>query len=467
MLCTLAAQLTDMLTDSLLSLRTHFNSGATLSYAARMEKLQKLKAALLHYEEDIYTALAKDLGKSKEESWVTETGKILGEIKFAMRHLQQWMKPEKVATNLLNFPSKSYILREPLGVVLIIGPWNYPLLLLLNPLVGALAAGNTVVLKPSEHAPSTAAIIKKIIDENYRSDEVLLVEGDGAQVVPEMMNQFRFDHVFYTGSTNVGRLVYKMAADKLVPVTLELGGKSPCVVEKDADLKVAAKRIAVTKFSNCGQMCVAPDYLLVHASVKEKLIHYLIEYIERFYGKNPEQSYNYGRLIDERHYNRLMNFLERGKIVYGGRRNQQQLYIAPTLLEDVHPEDPIMQEEIFGPLLPIISFQNSTEAKAIIQQNPNPLAFYLFTSSSQIEKEWLHTIPFGGGCINNCSWHLTNQHLPFGGRGNSGMGRYHGRYSFETFSHPKSILKTPTWFDPAVKYPPLKGKLSLFKKFTG
>jgi len=289
------------------------------------------------------------------------------------------------------------------------------------------------------------------------------VQGDGAVVVPEMMNNFAFDHVFYTGSTIVGKIIYKMAAEKLVPVTLELGGKSPCVVEGDANLRVSARRIAMTKFSNAGQMCVAPDYVLVHESVKEKFIDAITAVIKEFFGDKPEQSYNYGKIINERQFNRISTYLSNGKIIFGGRTDKQQLFIEPTLLDGVSMNDAVMKDEIFGPVLPVIAFKSKEDALKVIEQHPNPLAFYIFTGSNTKEKDWLNSVAFGGGCVNNASWHLTNHHLPFGGRGFSGTGNYHGKYSFDTFSHRKAIMKTPTWFDPNIKYPPLKGKLKLFK----
>jgi aldehyde dehydrogenase (NAD+) len=330
--------------------------------------------------------------------------------------------------------------------------------------VGAIAAGNCVVLKPSEFAPVTAAVMKKIIEENFSKDYILYVEGEGASVIPEMMNGFRFDHVFYTGSTHVGKQIYQMAASQLVPVTLELGGKSPCIVEQDANIKVAARRIAMTKFSNAGQMCVAPDYLLVHQSIKEELVGELTKTIPQFFSDDPSSSYNYGKIINEKQFRRLVNYLQQGKIVYGGRYNAATHYIEPTLVTDVDLDTAVMGEEIFGPVLPILSFNSFEEAKAVINRNPNPLAFYVFTQSKQKEQLWIGQVPFGGGCINNASWHLTNFNLPFGGRGNSGIGAYHGRYSFDVFSHQKAVMKTPAWFDPNIKYPPFKGKLSLFKK---
>ena len=372
------------------------------------------------------------------------------------------MSNEKVSTNMLNLPSSSFIMKEPLGVVLIIGPWNYPFQLLINPLVGAIAAGNCVVLKPSEFAAATEAIMKIIIEEIFDKKYILYAEG-GAEIVPAMMNNFRFNHVFFTGSTAVGRLVYKMAADKLVPVTLELGGKSPCVVEADADIKVSARRIAMTKFSNAGQMCVAPDYVLVHSSKKEELVNELKNNISKFFSDDPANDYNYCRIINEKQFDRLVTYLSQGHLVYGGNHDRDKLYIEPTIIENVSMDKPIMQDEIFGPILPVISFNSSEEAMQIIRKTPDPLSFYIYTSNSKKEKEWLEAVPAGGACVNNSSWHVANHHLPFGGRGNSGIGNYHGKNSFNVFSHSKAVLKTPTWFDPAIKYPPFKGKLKLFK----
>ncbi len=444
-------------------MRQFFESGKTRSYAFRREQLIKLKNAVRKFEEPLHEALYADLKKSPEECWVTETGFLQAELSNAIKNLKRWMQPELVPTNLLNIPSSSRVMKEPLGVVLIIGPWNYPLMLLLTPLVGAIAAGNCAVIKGSEFAPATASVIRQMMEENFDKEYIFFQDGDGATEIPAMMNHFSFDHVFYTGSTAVGKIIYRMAAERLVPVTLELGGKSPCVVESDAHIKVAARRIVQTKFSNAGQMCVAPDYVLVHAGIKEKLVAALKEAIGRFYGEQPEESYNYGKIINEKQFNRLIGYLDQGTIVHGGRTDKQRLFIEPTILDNVPLDAPVMQDEIFGPVLPLIPFQTSEEALAVIAKHKNPLAFYVFTSNSRTEKKWLEGVAFGGGCVNNASWHLTNHHLPFGGRGFSGTGHYHGRYSFETFSHKKAVMKTPAWFDPAIKYPPFKGKLKLFK----
>ena len=447
--------------------RHFFESGATRPYAFRKQQLLNLKHAVENHEEEIYAALYADLHKSKEECWVTENGFFMAELKDTLANLKSWMEPEAVPTNLLNLPSSSKVMREPLGVVLIIGPWNYPFQLLFTPLMGAIAAGNTVVLKPSEFAPATAAVMEKIIHAVFPPEQVLYVPGDGATVIPAMINQFAFDHVFYTGSTGVGKIIYKMAAENLVPVTLELGGKSPCVVEDDANISVAAKRIAMPKFSNAGQMCVAPDYILVHESKRVQLIEALKKAIPQFYGNDSSKEEGYGRIINEKQFNRIVQYLSDGTIVYGGKYDAASLYIEPTILDGVSVDSTIMRDEIFGPLLPILSFNTMEEAKAIIAKNPNPLAFYIFTGSSAKEQAWLQAVPAGGACVNTATLHLTNPNLPFGGRGFSGTGAYHGKYSFETFSHKKAVMKTPTWFDPALKYPPFTGKLKLLKWLVG
>jgi len=449
--------------SQLTAMRQYFDSGITKPYAFRKQQLLALKQAVVVHEEAIYAALYTDLKKNKEECWVTENGFFLAELNDTLNHLRQWMAAESVRTNLLNLPSGSSVMREPLGVVLAIGPWNYPFQLLFTPLLGAIAAGNCVVLKPSEFAPATAAVMQQIITSTFPPEYILYVPGDGATVIPEMMNHFSFDHVFYTGSTAVGKIIYKMAAERLVPVTLELGGKSPCVVESDANINIAAKRIVMTKFSNAGQMCVAPDYILVHVSQKEKLVAAMKEKIAQFFGERAEESENYGRIINSKQFDRVAAYLSQGNLLFGGRKDRDSLFIEPTLLDQVSLEAGVMNEEIFGPVLPILPFTTPEEARAVIARHPNPLAFYVFTASTAKEQYWLEAVPAGGACINNASWHLTNPNLPFGGRGFSGTGAYHGRYSFDTFSHKKAVMKTPTWFDPALKYPPLKGKLKLFK----
>lgn len=451
----------------LAAMKTHFQTGLTQSYAFRKDQLLRLKAKVLENEENIYNALYADLKKSKEETWATEIGFFLNELHYTIDHLKEWMQPHAVSTNLLNQPSSSYTISEPLGVVCIIGPWNYPFQLLFTPLIGAIAGGNCVVLKPSEFAPATAKVMQQIIESLFDKQYILYLTGEGATVLPPILEGFRFDHIFYTGSTAVGKNIYKMAAAQLVPVTLELGGKSPAVITSTANLKVAARRIASTKFSNAGQMCVAPDYVLVPPSLKDRLITELIAATQQFYGVDASKSTHYCKIINEKQFDRIVTYLQNGDVIYGGKHQKETLYIEPTLMTNINMVAPIMQDEIFGPILPIITYTTNEEALAIIRQNPNPLAFYVFTNDAISEQYWLTNVPSGGACVNNASWHLTNHALPFGGRGFSGTGAYHGKKSFETFTHLKSVLKTPTWLDPDLKYPPYEGKGWLLKKLIG
>ncbi|MEO8763978.1 MAG: aldehyde dehydrogenase [Ginsengibacter sp.] len=455
------------LNSALKNLRDFHKSGATLSYEFRKKQLDTFEKVIKKYEDEINFALYTDLKKSREETWATETGLLMSEIRGAQKNLRKWMKPKRVATGLVTFPSAGRIYRDPLGVVLIIAPWNYPVQLLLIPLVGAMAGGNCAVLKPSELAPATEAIIKKIIEEVFPYQYVRVITGNGAAVVPEMMNNFRFDHIFYTGSATVGREIYKLAAKDLVTVTLELGGKSPCIVYADADIKIAAKRIILGKFLNAGQTCIAPDYILVQDKVKDRLLGELKKNIQDFYTHDPSLSSDYGKIISKTRFNKLEGYLAREKIFYGGKSDASLLYIEPTILTNVSLDDDVMNEEIFGPVLPVLAFSTTEEAMQIMQQNENPLAFYLFTSDSATEREWVRKIPFGGGCINNTVWHFANEHFPFGGIGKSGLGAYHGKNTFHVFTHAKSVLKTATWIDPSLKYPPFKGKLKWFKKLIG
>jgi len=452
-------------TTDLLSMRLFFETGATRSYAFRKQQLELLRQAIVKYDVEINKALYADLKKSPEETFSTETGLILSELNNTLKKLHRWMKPQRLKNNLVNFPSSAKLYHDPLGVVLIIAPWNYPLQLLLIPLVGAIAGGNCVVLKPSELAPATAAITEKIIKDVFPEQYVKVIQGDGAAIIPGMMQQFRFDHVFYTGSIPVGKIIYQLAAKDLVPVTLELGGKSPAIVERDADIKAAARRIALGKFINAGQTCIAPDYLLVRDDIAEQFIATLKETITRFWGKNAKESSDYGKIINERNFDRLSSYLNEGKLVMGGETDRSSLFMAPAILTDVALEAPVMEEEIFGPVLPVLPFKTKEDAMAIIKKNENPLACYVFTSSAKKEKEWMESIAFGGGCINNTAWHFANHSFPFGGIGNSGIGAYHGRHSFNTFTHAKPVMKTPTWFDPDIKYPPLKGKMKWLKLF--
>jgi aldehyde dehydrogenase (NAD+) len=453
--------------DSVQQLRTYFLSGATQSYDFRVNQLKRLKKVVLESEKELYQALYADLKKTDEDAWATEIGFFLSELNHTLEHLKSWMQPSTVATNLVNLPSTSYIVQEPLGVVCIIAPWNYPFQLLFTPLIGAIAGGNCAVLKPSEFAPATAKVMGKIINSLFPNNYILYMEGEGATVLPPLLTENRFDHIFYTGSTAVGKIIYKYAAEQLVPVTLELGGKSPAVITADANLRVAARRIANPKYSNAGQMCIAPDYVLIPAELKEAFIKELIKAIHSFYGEDAANSEHYGKIINEKQWLRLTSYLSEGEIVYGGKYDRATLFIEPTIMTGVALDAKIMQEEIFGPILPIITYQSNEEALAVIHNNPNPLAFYVFTENKTDENYWLTNVPSGGACVNNATMHITNHELPFGGRGFSGTGGYHGKASFDTFTHAKSVLKTPTWIDPGFKYPPYKGKAWLLKRLIG
>ena len=452
---------------SIHSLRAYFMTGATQSYDFRLLQLERLKKAVLADEKQLYTALYADLKKTDEDAWATEVGFFLSELNHTIKNLKGWMEPKSVATNLVNMPSTSYTTQEPLGVVCIIAPWNYPFQLLFTPLIGAIAGGNCVVLKPSEFAPATAKVMGKIVESLFPENYIQYLEGDGASVLPPLLTENRFDHLFYTGSTAVGKIIYKYAAEQLVPVTLELGGKSPAVITSDANLRVAARRLASPKFSNCGQMCIAPDYILVPEELKDKLIKELIIAIQSFYGTDAEEAEHYGKIINDKQWVRLTSYLGDGEIVFGGKSNRAKLFIEPTIMTGVHADSKIMQEEIFGPILPILTYSSNEEALAIINKNPNPLAFYVFTENKADEQYWLTNVPSGGACVNNATMHITNHELPFGGRGFSGTGAYHGKLSFTTFTHTKSVLKTPTWIDPSFKYPPYKGKAWLLKRLIG
>ena len=452
--------------SSLGDLHRFFESGATLSYSFRLRQLVAFRTALEAHEEEIYSALHSDLRKSRTEAFLTEFGLLLSEIKTAIKKLRSWMRPERVTTNLLNIPSSSRIYPHPKGVVLIIGAWNYPLLLGLVPVIGAIAGGNCIVIKPSEHAVATAAVIGRIFQKAFPENYIRVIQGDGAVVVPALMNAIRFDHIFYTGSGAVGRSVYELAAKKLVPVTLELGSKSPVIVEKDAALTVSARRIVFGKFINAGQTCVAPDYLLVHTAIYDRFLEALTESIAAFFGTAIQNSPDYGRIINRRRFDALITLLENseGRVVTGGNHDAADLYIAPTILRDISAHDALMQEELFGPLLPVLPFRTREEAFAVVEQHKNPLAFYLFTASKRTEQEWLDRLAFGNGCINNTIQHLANAHLPFGGVGQSGIGAYRGIHSFKVFTLARAVMKTPVWFDPPIKYPPYKDKLKWLKR---
>jgi aldehyde dehydrogenase (NAD+) len=447
------------------AMHQHFASGAMASYRARKDQLNVLRNAIEKYEAAILDALYKDLHKPAVEAYGTEVAFVYAEISHALKNLKQWMKPTHVKSPLIIFPSKSRIVRDALGVVLVIAPWNYPFQLLFGPLIGAIAGGNCAVLKPSELTPHTSKVIAALVNEFFDPKYIRVVEGDGAVIVPAMMNENRFDHVFFTGSITIGKEIAKMAAPKLVSVTLELGGKCPCIVDEDANISIAAKRITWGKFINTGQTCVAPDYLIVHESKKDALLSAMRQTIKDFYGTDPQQSPDYGRIVNKRRLATLVSYLQQGTVIQGGQTDEDDLYFAPTLMANVPLDAPLMQEEIFGPILPVFTFSTREEALLILKHNPNPLSFYYFGSSMANEEFYIQQFPFGGGCINNTLVHLANAELPFGGVGNSGVGAYHGKYSFDTFTRAKPILKTATWLDLPIKYPPYKGKMKYFKRF--
>ena len=438
--------------------RTFFGAGHTFPYAFRKAQLKNLKRAVKEYEADIEKAIFADFGKPYMETYVTETGFLYAEIDAALDNLKSWMRTERVQTPLVLWPSQSKIISQPKGVTLIIGPWNYPFQLLLAPLVAAIAAGNTAVLKPSELTPHTAQVVEDIISQTFDREYITVIQGAGTEVLPPLITNFRFDHIFFTGSVSVGRKIAEMAASQLSPVTLELGGKSPGIVDASADIAVAARRIAFGKWINAGQTCVAPDYILVHRSVEKAFMEALKKNINAFYGPDPlTNDEGYTGIINKKRFETLKSYLKQGTVIFGGKTDEDTLRMEPTLLTDVYLDSPVMQEEIFGPVLPVLVFNNIAEARQIILKNPNPLALYVFTGDKAVERSFTQELSFGGGAINNTVMHLGNPHLPFGGIGNSGFGNYHGKAGFDTFSHQKSVMKTSTWPDPSFKYPPYKG----------
>ncbi|MCM5529456.1 aldehyde dehydrogenase [Parasegetibacter sp. NRK P23] len=454
----------EVLHNELIAMRRFFETGETRSLSWRQTQLKIMYRALEEYEEKIAAALFADFRKPLTESYVTETGMLKAEISFTLKNLRKWIRPEKPGTNFLNFPSKSRIYKEPLGVVLVIGPWNYPFMLTLLPMINAIGAGNCVVLKPSEAAPASSALMAEMIGKYFSPAYIKVVEGDGEKTVGELMN-FRFDHVFFTGGSNIGKKIYEMAARQLMPVTLELGGKSPVVVAQDADIPVTAKRICAPKFSNAGQMCVAPDYVLAHESVAQRLLEEMKKCIRSFYGEEPFQSPDYARIINERQFSRLCSYLSEGRIFCGGKINAEELYIEPTIMVDIAPNTRIMEEEIFGPILPVLTYTSEEELFQNLSRHPSPLALYVFTNNTGYAEKLMKAFPFGGGCINNVAYHLMNPRLPFGGIGNSGIGAYHGLHGFHTFTHRKAVMQTPVWFDPSLKYPPFGNRLKWLRKF--
>lgn len=450
------------ITDIVKNQHNFFDRNITRELSFRIKQLKKLKSVLKEHEDDFLDALNKDFQKPALETYGTELGILYSEIDHILSNIKDWAKPERVWGSLINFPSRSYIHRQPYGVALVIGAWNYPLLLSLSPALGALAAGNCTIVKPSEISEHTSALLAKVINSNFEDGFLTVVEG-AADTTQEILNE-PLDYIFFTGSTRVGKIIMKEAAKQLTPLTLELGGKSPAIVHSDSDVPVAAKRIAWGKFINAGQTCVAPDYIYVHEDLEESLLTYLTEEITNFYGENPKNSADFARIINEKHFSRLKGYLDNGTIVTGGQTDESENYIAPTVLSNIGWEDKVMQEEIFGPILPVMTYKELSEAMTAIRNKPTPLSLYIFTDDEHIQEKIINELPFGGGCINDTIAHLGNLNLPFGGLGMSGFGNYHGQSSFEIFSHQKSIMEKPIWPDNPMRYAPYPGKLKWLKK---
>ena len=435
--------------------RKFFRQGKTFDLAFRRQALQRLYRAIQKYETRICSAMYCDLGKSEMEACMCEIRLTLSELSYVNRHMDRWAARKRVHTPLGNFPAKSFTVQEPYGVVLVMAPWNYPFLLCMEPLIGAIAAGNCCIIKPSAYAPATSRIVSRIVREVFEEGHAAVVEGGRAENA-ELLEQ-RFDYIFFTGSVSVGKFVMEKAARHLTPVSLELGGKSPCIIDRTANLKVAAKRLAFGKYLNCGQTCVAPDYLLIDESIKDEFLEILVKTIRGMYGDSPLENEDYGNIVNRKHFERLLGLMDPGKIIYGGRSDPENLQIEPTIMDGVTPQDAVMGEEIFGPILPVLTFREIGQAEAFVKEREKPLALYLFTSDRITEERFLRYVSFGGGCINDTIIHLATSEMGFGGVGNSGMGSYHGRKSFETFSHEKSMVKKYTWMDLPVRYQPYRG----------
>lgn len=448
-------------TDAVARQRAYFESGATRSYEFRLAQLKKLKQALLKYADAVEAGLKKDIGRPPLEAYI-ELNTSMDELNHAIKHLKKWMQPKKVGTTIMAQPGSSRIEYCPLGVSLIMGPYNYPFLLCVQPLVGAIAAGNTVIIKPSSLNPAIAQVLEKMMREFF-SPEYIAVFPGSTEITDALLEE-RFDHIFFTGSPRVGKIVMAKAARYLTPVTLELGGKSPTIVHSDAKLDIAVKRIISGKMMNAGQTCIAPDHLYVHESIKATFERKVVETVRAFFGDDPQKSPDFGRMINERHFDRVSALIDKSKVLVGGQTDRNDRFIAPTVLTNVKIDDDVMKEEIFGPVLPIISYRNLSEVYAHVKALPqHPLALYLFTESETVERDVLDNIQFGGGAINNTIMHIANAHLPFGGVGESGMGAYHAQKSFLTFSHQRSILKASTRLDVPLRYAPYKDKVKLMK----
>ena len=432
--------------------REFFATGRTLNVETRIKALIRLKKYILKYESQIKEALKKDLGKSSMESYMTEIGLALNEIGYMIRHINSFSKEKVVKTPLVQFHAKSYVKPCPYGVTLIISPWNYPFLLTVGPMINAIAAGNTVIIKPSEFSNNTSEVFKQMIRECFKDRYVAVILG-GIEENLQLLER-KFDYIFFTGSINVGKIVMEKAAKHLTPVTLELGGKSPCIVHKSANIRLAAKRIVFGKFLNCGQICIAPDYILYDASIKDELIAEIKLQIKKQFGEQPLLNENYGKIINKKHYDRLMSYIDSDKVMCGGHGEEETLRIEPTVMDSVTFEDAVMQDEIFGPILPMIEYKNIREVVERIESKSHPLALYLFASDQKVIRYVTTKCRFGGGCINDTIIHIATSEMGFGGVGESGMGAYHGKVGFDTFSHKKSIVDKKTWIDIPLRYQP-------------
>ena len=444
--------------------REYFSTGETKDINFRIEKLKKLRDVLKSEEEKIFEALKKDLMKSSFESYVTEVTMVYDEINMHIKNIKKWSKKRRVKTPLVQFPAKSFIQLEPYGVVLIIGPFNYPFMLTIDPLIGAIAAGNTAVIKPSESAPETSKILKEILEKVFDEKYVLHVNPErGKEVVEELLKE-KFDYIFFTGSATVGKIVMKAASQYLTPVTLELGGKSPCIIDKDCKLELAARRIVWGKLLNSGQTCVAPDYLYVHKDIEKEFIKKLEEEIKNQFGNNPLESEDYSKMVNEREFNRVLSYIDKEKLVFGGNYNRKTFQIEPTILKNVTWNDPVMEREIFGPIFPILLFENLDEVIRLVNSKDKPLAIYYFSEDKNKIEKVLNSTSSGGVTINDTLVHVSSSYLPFGGVGNSGMGEYHGKYSFDLFSNKKGVMNRKTFLDLKIRYAPFQNKLTIVKK---
>ena len=441
-----------MIEDIVRNQRQFFQTGATIEVRKRIEALKRLRSTLQEFTPMLLEALRSDLGKSASEGYMCEVGLTLSEISHTLSHVKSWAKPERRIAPLTNFPATQKIFKDPYGVVLIMSPWNYPVLLTLGPLIAAVSAGNCACVKPSAYSPSTSAVMQKLIEKAFPPEYVSVITGGRAE--NQTLLDQKFDYIFFTGGVSVGKMVMEKAARHLTPVTLELGGKSPVIIDSHCDLKLAARRVAFGKWLNCGQTCIAPDYVLCHKDVHDRFVELLKDEVMRQYGSEPLSNHSYGKVVNRKHFDRISGLIDTNKTIYGGTLDTETLRISPTIMTGVTADDAAMQEEIFGPVLPIIKVDSMETAFDFIQQRPHPLALYLFTTSGREKRKFLSRLSFGGGCVNDTIMHIATHNMPFGGVGNSGMGSYHGKFGFDTFTHRKSVVFKPNFLDLPLRYQP-------------